>query len=65
MCAHKYFGSGPAPPASPSHKDLGFLREYLRSLEERVRRQLLQFVGGDVQPVELLQQGEGPLRDEV
>lgn len=43
----------------------GNLREYLRSLEERVRRQLLQLVGGDVQPVELLQQGEGPLRDEV
>lgn len=38
---------------------------YLRALEEWVRRQLLQLVGGDVKPVELLQQGEGPLRDEV
>lgn len=38
---------------------------YLSSLEERVRRQLLQLVGGHVQPVELLQQREGSLRDEV
>lgn len=38
---------------------------YLSSLEERVWRQLLQLVGGDVKPVELLQQGESSLRDEV
>lgn len=38
---------------------------YLSSLEERVWRQLLQLVGGDIEPVELLQQGEGSLRDEV
>lgn len=38
---------------------------YLSSLEERVWRQLLQLVGGHIKPVELLQQGEGSLRDEV
>lgn len=38
---------------------------YLGSLEERVRRQLLEFIRCDVKAVQLLQQGEGPLWDEV
>lgn len=41
------------------------LQAYLSSLEERVWRQLLQLVGSHIQPVELLQQREGSLRDEV